>query len=191
MLGTRDPSRESVQEWVKERGSAAATGTFEETARFADLVVLATLWAGTENAIRLAGADNLADKIVIDVTNPLSFESMPPTLALAGTDSGGEQVQRWLPASRVVKAFNTVGSQHMVDPDFPGGPPDMGMCGDDDSARHTVEELLVAFGWGVIDLGSMQAARYLEPLAMIWILHMLHTGNGDFAFRMLRTRGQD
>lgn len=91
-----------------------------------DVIVIATLWGGTENAIRLADTRNFAGKVVIDTTNPLVFSpGAPPALALGHTDSGGEQVQRWLPEARVVKAFNTVGNAHMVNPQFPGGPPHM------------------------------------------------------------------
>jgi predicted dinucleotide-binding enzyme len=110
----------------------------------------------------------------------------PPRLAVGHTDSAGEQVQRWLPDSHVVKAFNTVGNRHMVKPEFPDGPPDMFICGNDARAKQTVTDLLKAFGWPVIDIGGIEGARYLEPLAMIWILYLLRTKTGDHAFKLLR-----
>jgi len=126
LFGSRDPRGENVQAWVGRHAGSASAGTFAEAAAFADLAVLATLWSGTENAIRLAAPDNLAGKVVIDVTNPLVFrEHAPPALALGFDDSGGEQVQRWLPKAYVVKAFNTVGHAHIVNPQFPCGPPEV------------------------------------------------------------------
>src|SRR5207302_5011243 len=125
--------------------------------RFGDLVVVATAWSGTENALQLAGADSFAGKVVIDATNPIdASHGMPPRLALGHTDSGGEQVQRWLPRARVVKAFNSVGNPHMFKPEFPGGPPDMFIAGNDAEAKKTVTEILTAFGWNTIDVGGIE-----------------------------------
>jgi predicted dinucleotide-binding enzyme len=187
-IGSRDPRKAELQEWIDRSGTAAASsGTFAETAEFAELAVLATPWSGTENALQLAGPANLAGKVVIDVTNPLVFtEGKPPALALGHTDSGGEQVQRWLPGSHVVKAFNTVGSAHMVHPDFPGGPPDMFLCGDDAAARQTVAEICHRFGWPTVDLGGIEGARLLEPMCIVWVLYGARSGSWNHAFKLLR-----
>ena len=185
-MGTRDPGQDRVQAWVKKNGARVSAGSFAEAARFCELAVLATGWPGTENAITLAGPDHLAGKVVIDVTNPLDFSSGAPRLAVGHADSGGERVQRWLPKARVVKAFNTVGNPHMFRPNFPGGPPDMFICGNDKSAKEKVTTILKDFGWSVIDFGGIEGARYLEPLAMVWILHYFHTKTGDHAFKLLR-----
>src|SRR5437867_983782 len=156
-MGSRDPAGEKLKAWIAVAGSRASGGTFAETAAFGEVVVLATLWTGTENVIRLAGPQNLSGKIVIDATNPLLFrEGGPPSLALGHTDSGGEQVQRWLPQARVVKAFNIVGHAHMVNPNFPGGPPDMLICGNDASAKKAVTDILKSFGWTTIDIGGIE-----------------------------------
>ena len=124
-LGSRTP--EKLSDFVGELGGGASAGTFAEAAEFGELGVLATLWSGTEHALELAEARRtLGGKVVIDVTNPLVFhEGGPPTLALGHTDSGGEQVQRWLPESRVVKAFTIVGNTLFFRPGGPGGPPTM------------------------------------------------------------------
>ena len=124
---------------------------------------------------------------MIDTTNPLDFSAgIPPKLSVGHTDSAGEQVQRWLPNSRVVKAFNIVGSAHMFKPEFPGGPPDMFICGDDDQAKVTVTDLLQAFGWSGIDIGGIECARYLEELAMVWIRHFFRVNSVNHAFKLLR-----
>jgi 8-hydroxy-5-deazaflavin:NADPH oxidoreductase len=186
-IGTRNPSHEKVTTWVKNTGAKASAGTFAEAAAFGEIAVLATSWLGTENAIKLADPKNLAGKIVMDATNPLTFApNRPPGLALGWSDSAGEQVQRWLPGAHVVKAFNIVGNADMFRPQFPGGPPDMFICGNDASAKVKVTEILKAFGWEVIDIGGIDGARYLEPLAMVWILHGFRAKSWRHAFKLLR-----
>jgi len=186
-LGTRNPQAERVQAWVKLAGPRASAGSFADAASFAEVAVLATLWTGTENAIRLAKPDNLAGKTVIDTTNPLLFtsEGLPPRLALGTTDSAGEQVQRWLPNAHVVKAFNHVGNANMVNPIFAGGPPDMFICGNSLQAKQTVIGFLKALGWGVIDLGGIDSSRWIEPLAMIWVVHGFRSGRWGHSFKLL------
>ena len=185
-LGSRDPAK--LKPWVEQGGKHASAGSFEDTARFADVAILATLWSGTESALKLAGAPaSLAGKLVMDVTNPLVYETgKMPRLALGHSDSGGEQVQRWLPQSKVVKAFNTVGHAHMVDPKFAGGPPDMFICGDDASAKQVVSGFCKSFGWGVVDAGGIEGARLLEPLCILWVEYGLRTQSWNHAFRLLR-----
>jgi predicted dinucleotide-binding enzyme len=186
-MGSRDARNEKAVEWASTSGINASTGTFADAARFGDVVVLALLWAGAENALKLAGPENLAGKVVIDATNPLKFESGKlPSLEIGHTDSAGEQVQRWLPSARVVKAFNIVGFAHMFKPDFPGGPPDMFICGNDDSAKHTVTGILKDFGWPAIDIGGIEGSRVLEPLCILWVGYGLRTGTWNHAFKLLR-----
>ena len=185
-IGTRDPDGDKARTAVQHIGGRASAGSFAEAARFGDVVVVATLWKGTENALSLAGPENVAGKVVIDATNPLDFDrGVPPTLALGYTNSSGEQVQRWLPQARVVKAFNIVGNAAMVDPAFPGGPPDMFICGNDPAAKETVTGILKSFGWPTIDLGGIEMSRYLDPMAMVWIVYGFKTNTWNHAFKLL------
>jgi 8-hydroxy-5-deazaflavin:NADPH oxidoreductase len=183
-IGSRDP--EKLREWVEKAGEHASAGTFEETAKFGDVLVLATLGAGAESALQMAGPDNFAGKVVIDATNPLDFSTGAPKLSVGFNDSLGEQVQRWIPKARVVKAFNTVGNAHMINPDFPNGPPDMFLCGNDDDAKKIVTQVCKHWGWGVIDLGGIESSRYLEPMCMTWVLYGVKAGSWNHAFKMLQ-----
>ena len=185
-LGSRDPGQDKLKAWSKETGPKASTGTFAEAAGFGDIVILATLWTGTKSALDLAGAKNLDGKVLVDATNPLDFTTMPPGLAVSGKDSAGEQVQRWVSGAHVVKAFNIVGNQHMVKPSFPGGSPDMFICGNDDGAKASVMGLCKELGWSVVDMGGIESSRYLESLAMLWILYFFQTRNGNHAFKLLK-----
>jgi 8-hydroxy-5-deazaflavin:NADPH oxidoreductase len=183
-MGSRTP--ENLKDWAAESGSKASAGSVADAASFGDVVVLATAWSGAENALRLAGPANLRGKTVIDVTNPLKVEEgKPPGLAVGLTDSAGETVARWLPGANVVKAFNIVGNSYMVDPDFPGGPPDMFICGDDAGAKKTVADICKAFGWNVTDIGGIEGARLLEPLCLLWVRYGVATGAWAHAFKVL------
>lgn len=186
MLGSRSP--EKLAEWAAQAGERASVGSFEDSARFGELVVLATLGAANEEALAAAGHENLAGKVLIDLTNPLDFSNGPPPGLLVGhSDSGGEQVQRAVPEARVVKALNIVGNALMVDPDLPGGPPDMLIAGNDDEAKRDVDELLQELGWPpAIDLGGIEVSRYLEPLCILWVLYGFKAGSWDHAFKLLR-----
>jgi len=187
-IGSRDPNQSKITEWIDKHGKEnASSGTFADTATFGEIIILATLWTGTPEAIQLADPKNLAYKIVIDVTNPLDFsKGMPPTLAVGHTDSAGETIQRMLPDSKVVKSFNIVGNPHMIHPEFPGGKPTMFICGNDEDAKKIVtNDILSKFGWETIDIGYIEGSRLLEPMALLWILHYFRTGSGDHAFKLL------
>lgn len=185
-MGSRSATNENALAWVKASGPQASAGTFSDAATFGELIVLATLGVANASALESAGLENLRDKILIDTTNPLDFSSMPPKLAVAGNDSAGEQVQRLVPAAHVVKAFNTVGHAHMFRPSFAGGPPDMFICGNGHEAKAKVAEILREFGWGVADIGSIESARYLEPMCLVWVLYGAVSNSWNHAFKLLR-----
>ena len=183
-IGSRSP--EKLKEWAAGAGSGASAGTFGEAAKFGDIIVLATHGEGTQSAVELAGADNFDGKVVIDATNPLDFSSGGPQLSIGFNDSLGERVQRWLPKARVVKAFNTVGNAHMIDPQFPSGPPTMFIAGNDADAKKIVTQVCEAWGWDVADLGGIESSRYLEPMCMAWVVYGIRTGTWNHAFKLLR-----
>jgi predicted dinucleotide-binding enzyme len=185
-MGSRHPAKADIKAWLAKAGKKASAASFAEAAEFGDMAVLAVQWTGAKNAVRLAGPGNLAGKVVIDTCNPLLVRPKAlPGLAVSGGDSAGEQVQRWLPKARVVKAFNTVNHAHMFKPAFPGGPPDMFICGHDEDAKKLVAGFCREFGWGVIDMGGLEAARLLEPLALIYVQNAIRTGNWNCAFKLL------
>jgi hypothetical protein len=163
------------------------TGSPAEVAGEAELVVLAVRGSAAVDLVSsLAG--ELDGKVLVDTTNPLDAAGAP-RLFVGHTDSLGEQVQRAAAGARVVKAYNTVGNALMVDPQLPGGPPSMFIGGDDEAAKATVAGLLRDTGWDVVDLGGIEASRWLEPMCMAWVAHGVRTGTWGHAFRLLRPEG--
>jgi predicted dinucleotide-binding enzyme len=185
-MGSREPGNPKAAEWAKNHGRHASAGTFEDAAKFGELVVVATLGMAADNALKMAGPKNFNGKIVLDATNPLEFEGGMPRLAIGHNDSMGERIQKALPGAKVVKAYNTVGNAHMVHPKFSGGKPDMFICGNDADAKKTVTELNSAWGWGTVDLGGIEASRLLEPMCLAWVQYGIRTGTWDHAFKLLR-----
>lgn len=186
-VGSRKP--EKLEAFVKEMHGNVSTGSFEQAARHGDVLVLATLGASTEAAIDLAGSKHFEGKPVIDVTNPLDFSrGAAPGLFVGTTDSLAERIQRKLPKAKVVKCFNIVSNAQMVDPELPGGPPDMMICGNDEGAKRTVADIVRSFGWPEpIDVGGIDGARWLEALVPLWARIALPRQNWKIAFKVLGT----
>jgi predicted dinucleotide-binding enzyme len=186
-MGAREAGNPKASAWAAAAGARASAGSFSDAGRFGEIIFVCTLGVEHESVVRLAGADNLAGKLLIDATNPLDFSGgMPPKLVVPSGGSGGAQLQALAPEARVVKAFNTVGNTVMFKPAFPGGPPDMFICGNDASAKQQVTSLLGEFGWGVVDVGDIQAAHYLEAMCIVWVLSGAKTGQWYQAFKLLR-----
>ncbi|HET6330846.1 MAG TPA: NAD(P)-binding domain-containing protein [Holophagaceae bacterium] len=184
-LGTRDTSK--LKDWVSGAGKGASAGSFSEAAAFGGIVFLCTLGEGALEALKLAGADNLRDKVLVDVTNPLDFSGgVPPHYAAMLGNSLGEQVQRAHPEARVVKAFNTIAAQIMVSPQREEGLPTLTICGEDAAAKAEVTKLAEAFGWEVADLGGIDMAYWNEALAMVWILYGFKNNHWTHAFKLLK-----
>ena len=187
MLGSRDPKKKEVQEWLRETAGGQA-GTFEETARFGDVIVLAVLGRIVDSVIKLAGPENLAGKTVIDTTNPIGEEAPVNGVLVYTTgpnESLGEQIQAKISNARVVKAFNSVGNQFMVDPQFSGGLPTMFLCGDNAEAKAQVSAIVRQFGWEPADCGSITSARAIEPLCMLWCVPGFLRNEWNHAFKLL------
>jgi predicted dinucleotide-binding enzyme len=188
MLGTRDTSKEEVVKW-KNDNPKARIGTFEETAAFGELLVLATGGAITENAIKLAGVDNFKNKPVIDATNPIDHQ--PPVNGVLKfftnlDESLMERLQRFIPDAKLVKAFNSVGNALMYKPKFSEGTPTMFICGNDAGAKNTVASIVTDFGWEAEDMGGVESARAIEPLCILWLIPGFLHNQWNHAFKLLK-----
>lgn len=183
VYGVRRPADAKAQEAVKATGPKARAASVRDAASGAEVLVLATPWGAVHDAIQAAG--DLAGRILVDATNPLKPDLSG--LALGHTTSAAEEVARWAGGAKVVKAFNTIGAQHMVNPHFGAQRASMFICGDDTAAKKTVASLAEALGFEVVDAGPLAQARLVEPMGMLWISMALAFGHGtNIAFKLLR-----
>lgn len=182
----------SFSEWHKEK-SRISLKTYDQAALWCEIAVNATKGSATMEALELTGKNNLAGKILIDVSNPLDFSrGMPPSLIpeLSNTNSLAEEIQRTFPQTRVVKTFNTMWNGLMVNPGLLGGGDHVNyVSGNDNEAKNKVKELLKEFGWkdsSLLDLGDISASRATESVLLIWLRVMNTIQTGAFNFRIVR-----
>lgn len=187
MRGTRDTAK--LADWKKSAGENASVGTLDETARFGSVIVLAVKGSGAESALKLCGLNNLKGKVILDTTNPIADEAPVKGVLKYFTDQNDslmERLQRFAPDARFVKAFSCVGSAHMVDPDFGGQKPTMFICGNDTAAKKKTTDILTRFGWDTEDMGAAEAARAIEPLAILWCIPGFLHNQWGHAFKLLK-----
>jgi predicted dinucleotide-binding enzyme len=187
ILGTRNTSKEDVVKFNKETNIPVAT--FEEAAKQADLVVLATKGTAAEEAIKLAGIENFGHKIVLDTTNPIA--DAPPTNGVLHyftslEESLMERIQKLIPDAKLVKVFNIAGNATMYKPTYPDGKPTMFICGNDERAKTVARDILILFGWETEDMGAAEAARAIEPLCILWCIPGFLRNQWTHAFKLLK-----
>jgi hypothetical protein len=186
MIATREPAK--LADWQKAHPQAKV-GSSGDAAEFGEILVLAVNGGVAAEALRAAGHANLAGKVVIDATNPIGGPPDHGVLPLftKSDESLMEQLQREFPEAKFVKAFNSVGAGQMVNPTYAGGiRPTMFICGNDEVAKSTVSEILDQFGWETADMGTIEAARAIEPLCMLWCLLGFTKNEWTHAFKLLR-----
>jgi 8-hydroxy-5-deazaflavin:NADPH oxidoreductase len=186
MIGTRDTSK--LGNWKIKAGDNASVGSVHDTAQFGEIVVLAVKGIAAEETVKEC-IIHLSGKTVIDTTNPISDEPPVNGVLKFFTDlnhSLMERLQNVAPAAHFVKAFNIVGNALMVDPKLPGGKPTMFICGNNDSAKKEVEDILDKFGWEIADMGKAEAARAIEPLCILWCIPGFLQNSWMHAFKLLK-----
>jgi 8-hydroxy-5-deazaflavin:NADPH oxidoreductase len=187
-IGGRQPTNEKGEAWAKKAGDKGSYGTFAEAAAFGELVFNCTKGEGAVDAVKAAKA-GLAGKILVDVTNPLDFsKGFPPSLFVSNTDSLGEQIQKELPDTKVVKSFNTINCEVMVDASRAGGDSDLFVSGNDPEAKATVSRFArEQFGWkNVVDLGDITTSRGTEAYLLLWIRLYGALKTGDFNIKIVK-----
>jgi 8-hydroxy-5-deazaflavin:NADPH oxidoreductase len=182
-FGARDPRSAKVRALVQAVGGTARAAGLREAVADVEAVVLATPADAHQAVLRAVG--DLAGRIVIDATNPL--KPGLAGLAVEPDGSGAEALARLAKGARVYKALNQTGWEIMADPVFPGGRAVMFVAGDEPEGKATVLGLVEALGFEAVDAGGLAAARWLEPLALLWIRTTIRDRDGrHVAFGLLR-----
>lgn len=193
MMGSRTANNEKAAAWVQ-KSKNASQGNFNDAAAFGEMVFLCLNGEHALDAVRSIDAKNLAGKIVIDVTNPLDFsKGMPPRLleGLSNSNSLGEEIQKALPDAHVVKVFNTVNCNVMVNPKLVNnGDHSLFICGNDAGAKNKVKQFLVdIFEWkaeNILDLGGIQSARVTEAYVPFWVTMLQALGTPMFSIKVVK-----
>lgn len=186
MRGSRDPGK--LAAWKAGAKGEASVGTFADTAKWAEIVVLAVKGTGAEPAVEEAGVANLAGKLVIDATNPIA--DVPPkngalTYFTGANESLIQRLQNKAPQAKFVKAWNSVGNAVMVNPKF-ATTPSMFICGNDAGAKKEASEILVKFGWEPIDVGGVELGVAVEALCILWCAPGFLQNDWVHAFKYLK-----
>ena len=185
-MGTRDSGK--LSDWKAKAGGSASVGTFSDAAKTGEILVLAVKATIASEVLELAGPKNLHGKTVIDTTNPIAdLAPMNGVLQYftSYNESLMEKLQKQVPGANFVKAFSCAGNAFMVNPDFGGIKPTMFICGNNDIAKNQVRDILTTFGWEIEDMGMVEAARAIEPLAMLWCIPGLRENRWTHAFKLL------
>jgi hypothetical protein len=189
-MGSRTAGGETARGWVASVGALASEGTFADAAEFGEVVVNATGGLVSIQALTAAGAQNLAGKPLLDLSNPLDFsEGFPPKVVQPDGRSIGEQIQAEFPDTRVVKTLNTMNADVMVHPRSLSGAHSVFVAGDDADAKAVAASLLRGFGWEeseIVDAGPITAARGLELYLPLWLSLMGSFGSPTFNVAVVR-----
>ena len=185
MVGSNHPDK--LADW-KSKNSTAQLGSFEEAAKFGEIVVLAVKGLVAEQVIKSISL-HIIGKTVIDTTNPIAEAASTHGVLKYFTtmeESLMERLQNVAPKAKFVKAFNSVGNLFMVNPSFPGGKPTMFICGNDSGAKKEVSSILDQFGWDSADFGFVESARAIEPLCILWCIPGMIRNEWQHAFKLLK-----
>lgn len=175
-FGSRDPDRARVPDGTQALSQIDAV-------RWAQVVVMAVPYTALENTAKALGPESFEGKVIVDVTNLIAEGG---GLAVGHTTSGAEELSRWVPRAKVVKAFNTVFAQNMSRGRVGADPLSLFIASDDAAAKETVSTLGRDLGFEPIDAGPLYSARYLEPMGMqlITLGYGLRMGPG-IGYRLL------
>jgi len=186
MRASRDPGK--LQAWKSSAKGEASVGTFADAAKWGEILVLAVKGSAATEVLDQCGLANLAGKVVIDTTNPIS--NAPPRNGVIqyftnANESLMERLQKHAPEARFVKAFNSVGNAFMVNPKF-STQPSMFICGNDANAKKDVTDILTKFGWETVDMGAVEAASPIESLCALWCIPGFLRNDWMHAFKLVK-----
>ena len=188
-MGSRNANNENALNWAKKNGEKATVGTFADAAAFGDRVFLCVQGIHSIDALTSVGQDNLKNKILIDLSNPYIYQNGHISLdpKYSGNTCLGEEIQKFLPNTKVVKTLNYLVYYLMTNPTKLAEPITGFYCGNDKSAKEVVNGILHDFGWtDTQDLGDISMSRYTEMLGAIWVPLYGQLGTMDWGIKLVK-----
>jgi hypothetical protein len=182
VVGSRSPESERLVHLVSGIGNGVSTAALAESVESADVIVLAIPWSAAQ--VSIAALGDLSGRLIIDATNPF-VKGLD--LGIGHTDSGGEQVARWAPGAKIVKALNIVDARLLDGKKLDDREITIPIASDDTDAKKVASDLIVELGFDVVDAGKLEMSRLLEPLTLLMIkLSMKKSLGNEIGFRVLR-----
>ena len=186
-LGTGHPAK--LKDWEWNAGDKGSVGSFYDAAKFGEILVAAVKGKYVVQVMK-GMAKHLANKTIIDTTNPIDDDVDPDNGVLRFFTkinySLMEELQEAVPEANFVKAFSCIGSHLMVNPVIGGQKPSMFIAGNNEEAKKEVSHILDQFGFETEDMGGVEGARAIEPLSMLWCIPGIRNGEWAHAFKLLK-----
>jgi hypothetical protein len=175
-----------IADVLAKAGHGAQAGPVAEVAAWADVLFLAVDTAAAVSVVQEAG--DLAGKVLVDCTNPLSF-GKGRLYAPPAEGSVAEAIAKAVPSLRVVKGFNTFGAEFHLDPRLGDTGADVYLASDDAAAKELVADIARTAGFVPVDVGPLSNAGLCEAVAALWVHLAFRGGKGrNFAFKLIERR---
>jgi len=183
IYGSRNPTSRKMLDILQQSSMNAKALDIKETIKQSNIIILATPWKKTKAIVNLVS--DWKGKIIVDCTNPLKANLSG--LAVEAGTSAAEKVAQWAKGADIVKAFNSIGTQVMANPQFGTDQATLFICGDRNASKKIVKEIGELLGFDVVDTGDLKTSRFLEQMALFWIHMAFNRGLGsDFALKLLK-----
>lgn len=165
-LAAHDPASEKLKK-AQEKNPNLKSASPREAVGGAELIFLATPFQVNAEVLQSLNQE-LKGKILVDCTNPIGSKL---SHGLNSVQSGAEAVQKMVPDTKVVKAFNTYGFENFENNIYPAYnvKPVMMFCGNDADAKEIVGGLIAQLGWEPLDVGGLDQALHLEHMTLLWV----------------------
>lgn len=183
VYGSRNPDSDRVRAVVSKTGNGATAASQEEAARRGDIIFLALLPSTMEAVVTNLG--NIAGKIVVDPSAPWSQAEDGYPQVISDT-SMAESIQEWNPDAKVVKAFGTMGSMIIDDPDAAGGTISIPIASNHKDAKERIARLIQEMELDPVDFGPLRMARFIETLGSIYMIPLLQRRKSEWEFQFRR-----
>lgn len=175
IYGSRSPASDRVKALLERTGNNASAMTSDKAAQRADIVFLALPWEPMEQVIKSLG--KMEGKTIVDLSWPASELAEDGYWRMTTKPSGAEVIQGWIPDAMVVKAFGTIGSYVIDNPEVAGGPVSVPIASDHRAAKELVARIAAELGLDPVDAGPLRMAANIEAMMELYLVP--HTQGRD------------